>query len=144
MLMWLRVPAFLFVHIFVQCSSVIVNYMLLGSNLHSLAFSKLLLYHNYDEAFADTLVGLYWLYRHKTGVELNFDLTSWNDLLWDWSQTHVFYLLSKSLRGLVVPARSGENLLHMPRNHLRSLNDLGSSMFCIACTFSGPGFMPRD
>ena len=30
----------------------------------------------YNEASADTLVGFDWLYTHKTGVELNLDLTS--------------------------------------------------------------------
>ena len=29
-----------------------------------------------EEASADTLVGFDWLYKHKTGVELNLDLIS--------------------------------------------------------------------
>ena len=63
---------------------------------------------------------------------------SWNDFWWAWSQTLVLFLLSKSHRGLVISARSGENLLnwlHMPRNCLRSLTDLGSSMSVWYCLY---------
>ena len=143
--MWLRVPPFLFEHIFVQCSSVIMNYYATGFHSLMSCFCTKTAPIPYDEVSTGTLVGFDWLYRHKTGVELNLDLISWNDFWWAWSQTHAFFLLSRSLRGLVVSARSGENLLnwlHMPRNHLRLLTDLGSSMSCTACTFSGSGIMP--
>ena len=99
----------------------------------------------YDEASAVTFVGSDKSYRHKTGVEQRIVLMVWKARCWGCSQTHWFLLLSKSHKGFVASASSGENLLswlHIPKNRLKSLRDLGSPISRIAFTFSGSGFIP--